>query len=147
MSTHYEAPTNARIHAIVRNAKVVAVLGMKGEASPDAPAFTVPRRMQQNGIAIIPINPTLASALGVKALASISELTASVDVLQVFRRSEAIGGIADEVLALPANLRPKVVWLQSGIVHAQAAAKLAAAGMEVVMDRCFAVEMTLAGMP
>lgn len=135
------------ISEIVRSARVVAVVGIKGEQDAQAAAHTVPSTMKANGIRIIPINPTIESVFGVPSLKSVGELRESVDVLQVFRRSEALPGVADEVLALPESLRPKTVWMQLGIVNEEAAAKLRAAGIEVVMDRCFAVEMAKAKLP
>jgi len=62
-----------------------------------------------------------------------------VDVLDVFRRSDAIPALADQLIAMPAALRPRIVWLQSGIRHDEAAGRLAAAGMRVVQDRCLGV--------
>ena len=61
------------------------------------------------------------------------------DLVDVFRRSEAIPALAEQILALPEGRRPRVVWLQSGIRHDEAAARLAAAGIDVVQDRCLGV--------
>jgi predicted CoA-binding protein len=69
----------------------------------------------------------------------VSALPAGVDVLDVFRRSDAIPELADQLLALPAERRPRTVWLQSGIRHDESAERLAAAGMKVVQDRCLGV--------
>lgn len=126
---------------LVRHAKTVATIGAKGEGS--APAYTVPRRMQQAGIRIIPVNPTIERALGEPARRSIAEVGERVDVVQVFRRREYLSGIADEIVALPPELRPRAVWFQSGLRDDAAAAKLRAAGVGVVQDRCFAVELAL----
>jgi predicted CoA-binding protein len=134
-------PTADEIGTIVRGAKLVAVVGMKGEASASAPAYTVPARMKEVGIRIIPVNPTIRESLGVPALASLAQLNETPDVIQVFRRPEALGPLGEEILALPASKRPKVVWMQSGIASVPVAETLEAAGMRVVMDRCFAVEL------
>jgi hypothetical protein len=133
------------VERVVRTAKTVAVIGMKGQDSLHAPAASVPAVMQRRGIRVIPINPTVREALGEKALASVSELSEKVDVVQIFRRPELVAAHADEILAMSPALRPPVVWLQSGIVNDAAAAKLRAAGIEVIQDRCFAVEMTRLG--
>jgi predicted CoA-binding protein len=134
-------PSEAEVAEIVRGARVVAVVGMKGDDARDAPAHTVPAQMAARGIRVIPVNPGVREALGQRALDRVAELTERPDVIQVFRRSEAVPALAAEIVALPAALRPGVVWLQSGIVSEAAAETLEAAGMRVVMDRCFAVEL------
>jgi predicted CoA-binding protein len=136
-------PTDEEVGAIVHGAKLVAVVGMKGEGS--APAHTIPARMREVGIRIIPVNPTIREALGVPALASLAQLNEKPDVIQIFRRPDTLGPLGDEILALPASKRPKVVWMQSGIASVPVAEKLEAAGMRVVMDRCFAVELAKHG--
>jgi len=131
------------LQQIVRDAKLVAVLGMKGENESDAPAHTVPRALKSRGMRIFPINPKLESALGEKAYKDLASFATKVDILDVFRRSEAIGGIADEVLAMPEDVRPAVFWMQSGIRDDDAAEKLARAGVRVVQDRCLSVYAAL----
>ncbi len=138
-------PSESEVAEIVRGAKVVAVVGMKGDGAPSAPAHSVPARMQARGIRIIPVNPTIDQALGVPALKSLAELAEAPDVIQVFRRPELLGALADEIAALPPSKRPKVVWMQAGIASVPAAEKLEAAGMRVVMDRCFAVDLAKLG--
>jgi predicted CoA-binding protein len=106
------------IGAAVRDLSTIAVLGVKdqeGEVAHDIPA--------------------MLARLG----ARIGDLTEKVDCLDVFRRIEAIPGHVDEILALPSELRPRGVWLQSGIFHDQAAQRLADAGIWVVQDRCLGV--------
>ena len=130
----------AELVAIARDMRTVAVVGIKdGERDPDAPGFTVPEMMKGMGVRIIGINPTIPSALGEPTLRSIAELPAGVDVLDVFRRSDAIAGLTDEILALPPQRRPPVVWLQSGIRDDASAARLVAGGMRVVQDHCLGV--------
>ncbi len=132
-------PTTAEIEAIVRAMRVVAVLGMKDESRAGEPAIEIPRMLVERGIEVIPVNPTIASALGRKAYARIADVDVPFDVLDVFRKAERLPGIADEVLALPAERRPGVVWLQSGIRHGAAAERLRAAGITVVQDACLGV--------
>lgn len=124
---------------LVRDAKTIAVLGMQDEAHADRPAFAIPQQLARRGYSIYPINPQIESALGLPALARLADLKVRPDILDVFRRPEFVPGIADEVLALPPERRPKAVWLQSGITHAAAEAKLEAAGIAVVSDRCLGV--------
>jgi predicted CoA-binding protein len=97
--------------------------------------------MQMRGIRVIPVNPTIASALGHRSYPDLASVPVRFDTVQVFRRSDAVGGVAREILALPADRRPRVVWMQSGIADPRAARDLSAAGIEVVMDRCLSVDM------
>ena len=124
---------------IVRNAKVVAVVGMKDGVDPHAPAYSVPVILRARGLKIIPVNPKFDSILGEKVYATVADLPVRPDILDVFRRSEAIEALADEVLAMPPERRPEVFWMQSGIRNDAAAAKLAAAGIRVVQDHCLGV--------
>ncbi len=124
---------------IVKNAKTVAVYGMQDEVHMDRPAFQIPAMLKERGLKLYPVNPKIESSLGEKALASLKDLPLSVDILDVFRRSDAIPELTDEIIALPTEKRPKVVWLQTGITHPQAEAKLEQAGFKVVSDACLGV--------
>jgi hypothetical protein len=124
---------------IVRAAHTVAVLGMRDETHAETAAYRIPVMLRERGLRVIPINPKIASALGEPSLRGVAGLTEAVDILDVFRRPEFIAAHADEILALPAPVRPKVVWLQSGIRDDAAAEKLAAAGIRVVQDACLGV--------
>ena len=130
----------AGLAEIVRSMRTVAVVGMKGEDQGDQPAFEIPRMMQKRGIRVIPVNPKLATALGAVAYPSIAAVPEPVDVVDLFRRISAIPGHAEEIVALPPERRPQVVWMQSGIRHEGAAALLVAAGIDVVQDRCILVD-------
>ena len=124
---------------IARAMRTVAVVGIKDESRPDAPAYSIPALLDGMGVEVIGINPVVPRALGRATLGSVAQIERAVDVLDVFRRSDAIPQLADEILALPAPLRPGVVWLQSGIRHDGAAQRLAEAGLRVVQDRCLGV--------
>ena len=125
--------------AIVRAMRTVAVVGIKDGSRPDAPAYTIPALLAAQGREVTGINPTLPEALGKPTLPSVAALASAVDVLDVFRRSDAIPALADEILALPESRRPRTVWLQTGIRNDAAAERLAEAGMRVVQDRCLGV--------
>lgn len=124
---------------VSRAVRVAAVIGMKDESSPDRAAFTVPARLQALGVRVIPVNPRLRSALGERAYATIGEVEERFDLVLLFRPSRAIAPHADEILALPPERRPAVVWMQTGIRDEASARRLMAAGMDVVMDRCLSV--------
>ena len=125
--------------AIARDMRTVAVVGIKDDSDPDAPAYTIPSLIQDSGARVIGVNPRVPAALGEPTLRSLADLPAGVDVLDVFRRSDAIPEIADELLALAPEQRPAVVWLQTGIRNDEAAARLVAGGYRVVQDRCLGV--------
>jgi predicted CoA-binding protein len=77
--------------------------------------------------------------MGLKAVAKVGDWTTPPDLLNVFRRSDTIPALVDEILALPPEKRPKAVWLQSGITHPESEARLERSGMKVVSDRCLGV--------
>ena len=131
--------TEEELAAVVRGMQVIAVVGMKGEDRADEPAFAIPQMVAQRGRRVIPVNPRLERALGVVAVPDLAAIAEPFDLVDVFRRSEAIPELAEQILALPSERRPRVVWLQSGIRHDAAAARLAGAGIDVVQDRCLGV--------
>lgn len=139
MSSAVEITDEAELAAIVREARTVAVLGMVDESKSDRPAFRIPQMMQETGIRVIPVNPTITSSLGEPAYPDLASVPTPFDVVDVFQRSEKIGPIADAILALPRERRPRVVWLQTGIRNDEAAARLAGAGIQVVQNRCMGV--------
>jgi predicted CoA-binding protein len=127
---------DAELRELLRRVKSIAVVGIKAGEADDA--FRVPRYLQARGYRIVPVNPKLASVLGERALASLAELRGGVDLVNVFRAPQHVPALSDEILAL--SPRPLAVWLQLGIAHAEAAARLEAAGVAVVQDRCLMVE-------
>jgi predicted CoA-binding protein len=129
----------AALTAIAHGMKSVAVVGIKDGRDPDAPAYEIPKLFADAGVRVIGVNPKVKTALGQPTLGSLAELREAPDVVDVFRRPEAIPELAEELLALPADRMPGVVWLQSGIRHDAAAARLVAAGYRVVQDRCLGV--------
>jgi hypothetical protein len=116
--------------------KAIAVLGIKAGESDDA--FRVPRYLQQQGYRILPVSPKLESVLGERAVPSLGALEETPDLVDVFRAPAHLPAHVAEILALPK--RPLGVWLQLGISHPEARAKLEAAGIAVVEDRCLMVE-------
>lgn len=124
---------------IARTAKTVAVEGMQDESKMDRPSYQIPAMLQERGVKIYPVNPKIQSSLGEKAYVAIKDVPVQVDILDVFRRPDVIPALAEELMALPVEKRPKVVWLQSGITHPEAEAKLEKAGFKVVSDACLGV--------
>lgn len=131
--------TEAEALEIAKNAKTVAVEGMQDESKQDRPAYQIPLMLKERGMKVYPVNPKIESSLGEKAYAAIKEVPVKVDILDVFRRPDVIPALAEEILALPPEKRPGVVWFQTGITHPEAEAKLEKAGLKVVSDTCLGV--------
>ena len=126
-------PDWRKLRDILANTQTIAVVGFTDKT--DRPNHTIPAYLQSAGYRIIPVNPKLTEALGEKAYASVSEIPETVDVVQIFRPSEAVPPYVEEAIAKGA----KVVWMQPGISNAEAAARAEAAGLQVVMDTCMGV--------
>ncbi|MDB4991277.1 MAG: CoA-binding protein [Myxococcaceae bacterium] len=129
----------AEVARIAQEAKRVAVLGIKTERQFDQAAYYVPEYLQQAGVEVVPVPvyyPAVSEILGQKVYRKLAEVPGTVDILDVFRRPEDLLPHLDDVLAM----HPRVVWLQSGIRHAEFAQQLVAAGIDVVQDHCLMVE-------
>ena len=122
------------IEKILRTAHTIATVGLSDDTSK--PSHTVPAYLQSQGYRIIPVNPTIESALGETAYASVADVPEPIDVVQIFRRSELVGPIVDEAIAAGA----KAIWMQLGIADEAAAARARAAGLDVVMNQCMRVQ-------
>lgn len=119
---------------ILETARVIAVLG--AHTDPDRPAHYVPDDLHEAGYRIIPVNATLAGTTlwGEKTRATLAEIQEPIDVVDIFRRAEAIPDHLDDILAM--QPLPKHVWLQLGIRNDAVAEKLRAQGIDVIQDRC-----------
>jgi len=131
MNAHEDLPAE-----ILESARTIAVLGMKGDDDPGAPANSVPRYLEAHGYTIIPVNPGLAGSGYPGAVATLADLKEPPDVVEVFRGADKLDLHVDELLAL----RPKAVWFQLGIRNDDVARRLESAGIRVVQDRCMKVE-------
>ena len=130
--------TDEQLRHIFENTKTMAVVGISNRT--DRPAHSVPAYLQKQGYHIIPINPRLLedeveTVLGEPIYADLASVPVPIDVVQIFRRAEAVPAIVDDAIAVGA----KVVWMQAGIVNPQAADTARAAGLGVVMDQCMFV--------
>ncbi|WP_067967777.1 CoA-binding protein [Nocardiopsis trehalosi] len=123
------------IRRVLRESEVWAVVGLGGD--PYRAAFGVSRFLQNQGKRIVPVHPSGATVHGEPGYRSLADIPFDVDVVDVFRRADQAGGVADEALA-----RPEVgtVWFQLGVVDHAAAERVRAAGRTMVMDRCPAIE-------
>jgi uncharacterized protein len=122
------------IGELLAKAKIIAVVGLSSD--PMRPSFGVSRYMQAKGYRIIPVNPNESSVLGEKAYSNLADIPETIDIVDVFRRSEFVPALVDEVI----RLKIPALWLQEGVVHQAAAKKARDAGIMVVMDRCILKE-------
>jgi predicted CoA-binding protein len=129
-----ELKSDDQLEHVYQQAETVAVVG--AHPDPNKPAHFVPDYLQKQGYKIIPVNPKyLGQELwGEAPRATLGEINVTVDVVEVFRRSEALPEHLDEILAM--DPKPKVVWFQKGIRNDGVARRLIAAGIDVVQDRC-----------
>jgi predicted CoA-binding protein len=126
---------------ILQSVRVIAVVG--ASANEDRPSHTVMRFLNQRGYRTIPVNPGLAgqSLLGEKVYADLASIPEPVDMVDIFRQSDAVPPIVDQAIAMGA----KVVWMQLGVRNAAAAATAQSAGLRVIMDRCPKIEVQRLG--
>jgi predicted CoA-binding protein len=115
---------------ILKSARTIAVVGLSPD--PRRPSHGVARYLQRAGYRIIPVNPNVDEVLGERAYLSLRQIPQEVDVVEVFRRSEFVGSIVDDAIAIKA----RAVWLQDGVIDEDAAARARASGLDVVMDDC-----------
>jgi len=135
---NHDTYDNAYIADILNSVKTVAMVG----ASPNdvRPSYFVLKYLLAKGFSVFPINPGHAGKeiLGRTVYASLADLPQPVDMVDIFRASSAVPGIVDQALTL--DPLPKVIWMQLGVRHDEAAAHAEAAGIKVVMNRCPKIE-------
>ena len=131
--------TEDAIRALVKRIHRVAVLGIKTEAQSDQPAFYVPEYLHSVGLEVIPVPvyyPEAKEILGQPVYRKLVDIPGELDLVDVFRRPKDLAGHIDDILAK----KPKAVWFQAGIRDDAIADRLAAAGIDVVQDRCQMVD-------
>ncbi|NWH08505.1 MAG: CoA-binding protein [Alphaproteobacteria bacterium] len=128
------------IAGILRSVKTIAMVG--ASANQIRPSWFAMKYLQEKGFRIIPVNPAAKEEeiLGEKVYASLADIPVPVDMVDIFRSSEAAGEIIDEVIRLKEKLCASVVWMQLTVINHEAAARAEAAGFKVVMDRCPKIE-------
>ncbi|MFD0824082.1 CoA-binding protein [Neobacillus sp. M.A.Huq-85] len=132
-----ENPSRAELGAILKKAKRIAVVGLSN--NPDRTSYMVSEAMQKAGYEIIPVNPTIDEALGIKAVASLKDIEGHVDIVNVFRRSEQLLEVAKEFDEIDSD----IFWSQQGCMNEEAYQFLKDKGYTVIMDRCIKVEHAL----
>ena len=130
----FENPSDTQIYDILANPKTIAVVGCSPD--PDRDSNQIAALLKAKGHKVIPVNPKCQEILGERCYASLQDIPESVDMVDVFRRSEFVAQIADEAIAEQAS----ILWLQLDVIDETAARKAQEAGLTVVMDRCPAIE-------
>jgi predicted CoA-binding protein len=127
--------TTAQQHLrILKQYKRIAMVGLS--ANPYRPSNFAARYMRAAGYRLFPVNPREKQILGLPCYAALAEVPAPLEIVDIFREPAAVPGIVEEAIAAGA----KVIWMQLGVIHEQAAARAIEAGLEVIMDRCVKIE-------
>ena len=130
--------TEEALRDILQAARTIAVVGLSPK--PTRPSHGVARYLRDAGYQIVPVNPGHSTILGEKSYPTLTAAAAdhTIDIVDVFRRSEFVGAIVDEAIGLQSP--PRLIWLQLGVVDDAAQARAQAAGIPCVMDRCLMVD-------
>jgi hypothetical protein len=124
------------IKALLKNSKNIAVVGISDKQERDS--FGVAKYLVSRGYNVIPVNPSLETWQGIKSYPNLSSIPkdTKLDIVDIFRKSEAVGEIVEESL----KVKPKAIWMQLGVVNEEAGKKASNNGISVVMDKCIMVE-------
>jgi predicted CoA-binding protein len=134
-------PTDDALRALLTHAHTIAVVGASNK--PERSSNGIMKRLLALGYRVVPVTPNETEVLGEKAYASVRDVPFPIDVVDVFRRSDAVVPIAHDAVAAGA----KTLWLQQGVINEEAAAIARAAGLTVVMDSCIAVVHSMLRVP
>ncbi len=135
---NHDSYDDALIKRILTNVKTIALVGASN--NPARPSYIVFKYLKERGYRVIPVNPGLAGQelLGETIYGKLADIPFPVDMVEIFRNSEAAGPITDEALAM--SPKPRVIWMQLSVRNDAAAARAEADGVEVVMNRCPKIE-------
>jgi len=137
----HQNPSDQELTQLLTNATTIAVVG--ASSNPDKASYGIMQKLQQAGYRIVPVNPRETEILGERSYPSLVDVPERIDIVDVFRRAEDAPGIADEAVTIGAT----ALWLQSGIVSEDAAARAKAGGLIVVMDACIGATHSLLRIP
>ena len=130
-------PSDPELKLLLTDAITIAMVG--ASSKPDKASHGIMRKLQSVGYRVIPVNPRETEILGERSYPSLIDVPERIDIVDVFRRAEDTPGIADEAVTIGA----KALWLQTGIVSDETAARAKAGGLTVVMDACLGAMHTL----
>jgi uncharacterized protein len=134
-------PSDAELKQLLTDATVIAMVG--ASSNPDKASHGIMQKLQSVGYLVIPVNPRETEVLGERSYPSLIDVPERIDIVDVFRRAEDTPGIADDAVTIGA----KALWLQTGIVSEEAAARATAGGLIVVMDACIGATHSLLHIP
>jgi predicted CoA-binding protein len=137
---NHDAYTDDFIRGVLARVRVIAMVGASDNWN--RPSYFAMKYLQKKGYRVIPVNPRAAGAvvLGETVLSDLKEIAVPVDMVDIFRNSEAAGPITREAIALAKDKGITVIWMQLGVRNDEAAAEAEAAGLTVVMNRCPKIE-------
>ena len=127
-------PLEDEIEKILKENKTIAIVGLSDK--PDRDSYRVAAYLKDNGYRVIPVNPSKTEILGEKSYPDLDSIPQEVDIVDIFRKVDAIPGIVDEAI----RIRAKVVWMQLGLAHNASARKAIAAGLAAVQSKCLKIE-------
>jgi predicted CoA-binding protein len=127
-------PLDDAIRKILQNSKTIAIVGLSD--NPERDSYKVAAYLKEHGYAVIPVNPTRPEILGETSYPDLASIPSPVDIVDIFRKVDAIPGIVDEAIRIGA----KVVWMQLGLAHNESARKATAAGLTAVQSKCLKIE-------
>jgi len=138
-------PSDADLAALLQSARVFAVVG--ASPKPERPVYGVMDRLIAKGYTVVPVNPGQAGGeiLGQKCYATLADVPAPADIVDIFRTSDAALGVVQEAIVNKDRLGLKAVWMQIGVINKEAARLASDAGLTVVMDRCPKIELARLG--
>jgi len=122
------------LERVVRGARTVAVVGVS--PNPARPSHGVAAYLHRSGLRVFPVNPAIRELFGLTAYPSLAEIPERVDIVDVFRRPSVVVPVAEQAVAIGAG----ALWLQLGVINAEAAEIARSGGLDVVVDRCLKVE-------
>jgi predicted CoA-binding protein len=139
-------PSDDDLRQLLIKTKAIALVG--ASANPERDSHTVMAYLLEQGYSVHPVNPGLAGQilLGQTVYASLSDVPAPVDMIDIFRNSEAAGGVVDDALEEQERLGLRSIWMQLEVINETAAAKAEAEGLQVVMDRCPKIDIPRLGL-
>src|SRR4051812_18193922 len=134
-------PSDQQLKQLLADATTIAVVG--ASSNPDKASHGIMRKLQHAGYRVIPVNPKETDILGERSFPSLLDVPERIDIVDVFRRAEDTPSIADDAVTIGA----KALWLQTGIVSEDAAARAEKGGLVVVMDACIGATHSLLRVP